>query len=391
MPNYLNHHIKLHHLHYTEINELYISLSLQAFSAGLVGIFVPIYLYTLGFSITQLALYFIFLALTRAVLQPTAAKLVMRYGPKHIIMTSYIILFCYMLMLYFLPANPQILYLAAIIGAVAENMFWMARHIDLATVTTNSNTTKEFSLLLIFSTFAQALAPLFGGLIASRFGMEYTLLGASIGLLVAVLPLLKTPEPVVPKKAEFNLLKTAPQKHMIASFAINAQGIIAALQWPLFIFLIVQTYKDVGIVSSASLLIVVMVLIYLSRLKNRDKSNKMLKTGSNLRAGVHTARTFTQSFPAAMGINILGDLTDTLVSVPYATRFYESARRYDIHAYLTDMEIAACLGQAASWIILLTLNAAFGLKTALIIAFLLAALLTPLLRLIEPLSQTEPN
>ncbi len=292
-----------------------------------------------------------------------------------------------MLMLYFIPAHPQLLYLAAIVGGIAENMFWMARHIDVATITSSFNTTKKFSNILLFSTIAQALAPLFGGLTASLFGIEYALLGASIGLLIAVLPLLKTPEPVVPRKAEFRIFKAAPKRHMIASFAINAQTVIAALQWPFFIFLIVQSYGDVGIVSSASLLLVIVLLVYLSRLKNSNKNKQMLRTGSSMRSGVHLSRTLAQSFTAAMGINILGDLTDTLVSVPYAVNFYESARKYDIHAYLVDMEIFANLGQAAPWIVLLIASSAFGLKTALIAMFILAALLTPLLRLIEPLKE----
>ncbi len=388
MPNYLHPHLKLHHLHFTEINELYVSLSLQAFSLGLIGIFVPIYIYTLGFSISQLALFFIITAITRTVMHPIAAKLVMRYGPKHIITLSYILLFCYMIFLYFLPTQPQILFLAAIVGGVADDMFWMARHIDLATVTTNSNTAKKFSVLLIFSTFAQALSPLLGGLIASSFGMEYTILGASIGLLIAMYPLIKTPEPVVPKKINLRLLRTAPGKHLIANFAINAQGVVAAFQWPLFIYLIVETYREVGIVSSASLFMVVITLIFLGRIKTRNENNKLLKTGSNLRSGVHAARTLSQSFSASLGINILGDITDTLISVPYALRFYTSARKYGISGYLTDMEIAATLGHLSAWVLLLVTSTAFGLKTGLIISFFVAALLMPLLRLIEPVKES---
>ncbi|HVF69003.1 MAG TPA: MFS transporter [Xanthomonadales bacterium] len=389
MPNYLNHHIKLHHLHFTEINELYISLSLQAFASGLVGIFVPIYLYNLGFSISSLAMFFIVTILTNIILYPLTAKAVGWYGPKHIIAISYILMFFYVIMLYLLPTNPQALYPAAIMGGIASVMFWMARHIDFATVISARSTTSKFSTLLIFLTIVQALAPLIGGVIATNYGIQYGFLGTCIGLLFAIYPLIKTPEPVVPRKTEIKIFQTAPIRHMIANFAINAQGTVAAFQWPLFIFLVVKTYQDVGVVSSASLIIVVVLLHFMGKMDDHGQKSKMLKVGSNFRSLVHISRTFVQSFSAALGINLLGDITDTLVSVPYAARFYGGARRYDIPAYLVDMEIAGGFGKIAPWIILIGMNTFLNLQTALIATFLMAALLMPLLRLIEPIQTAE--
>ncbi|HUQ84895.1 MAG TPA: MFS transporter [Candidatus Limnocylindrales bacterium] len=385
MPQYLNQHIKLHHIHFTEINELYISLSLQALSSGLVGIFVPIYLYNLRFSISSIAMFFILTIFINIILYPLTAKVVGWYGPKHIIAVSYILMFFYTVMLYLLPTNPHALYPAAIMSGIASQMFWIARHIDIATVVSTKNTTSRFSTLLIFLTVVQALAPLIGGVLATRYGIHYVFLGTCVGLLMAIFPLIKTPEPVVPRKTRIRILRTAPLRHMIANFAVNAQGTVGAFQWPLFIFLVVKTYQNVGIVSSASLLIIIILLRFMGKIGDHSKNTKVLKLGSNFRSLVHISRTFTQSFTAALGINLLGDITDTLVSVPYAARFYEGARRYDIPAYLVDMEIAGGLGKITIWIILLLGSLLFDLKTALVITFITAALLMPLLQLIEPL------
>ncbi len=291
-------------------------------------------------------------------------------------------------MLYLLPTNPQALFPAAVMGGLASVMFWMARHIDFATVINTQNTTSKFSTLLIFLTVVQALAPLIGGVLATHYGIHYVFLGSSVGLLIAIFPLIKTPEPIVPRKTRIRILRTAPVRHMIANFAVNAQGIVGAFQWPLFIFLVVKTYQDVGIVSSASLLIIIALLHFMGKIGNQDKNTRMLKLGSNFRSLVHISRTFTQSFTAALGINLLGDITDTLVSVPYAARFYGGARKYDIPAYLVDMEIAGGLGKMFIWIILLLGSQIFNLQTTIIITFITAALLMPLLRLIEP-TQTK--
>ncbi len=387
MPQYLNHHLKLHHIHFTQINELYVSFSLHAFSTGLVGIFVPIYIYNLGFSIIELCVFFIISILTNIILYLPTAKLVSWYGPKHIIALSYIMMFFYIIMLYILPSHPQALCPAAIMGGIAADFFWIARHTDFATIITNRNTANKFTTLLTLSVIAQALAPLIGGVIATRYGINYALLGTCVGLLIAIYPLIKTPEPVVPRKTRIRLFRTAPPRHMVANFASNAEGSVGMYTWPLFIFLVVKTYQDVGIVSSASLLIVIALLHFMGKIGSQGKNSAILKTGSNLRSGVHLIRAFTQSFLAALGINILGDVTSTLVSVPYASRFYRGARKYDIPAYLVDMEIAGALGKMSVWLVLMIGSIFFNIQTALIITFVFAALLMPLLRLIEPLKE----
>jgi MFS family permease len=391
MPQYLHYHLKLHHLHFTEINELYISFSLHAFSLGLIGIFVPIYIYRLGFSVPALSMFFIASIIASIIIFPTAARFTNRFGPKHAIALSYIILFFYIFLLYLLPDNKILLYPTAIAGGLGAGMFWLARHIDFATVISAKNTTSKFSNLLIFLTFSQALSPFLGGVIATNFGIGYGLLATCTGLLLAIYPLLRTPEPIVPRKTKIRIFRTAPPRHMIANFACNAQSSVGLYTWPLFIFLVVNTYQNVGIIASASLIVVVALLHTIGRMGGQNKSRKILKMGIISRSIVHTCRIFAQTFSLTLGVNILGDISDTLMTVPYANRFYKGARTYDIPAYLVDMEIAGSFGKILIWVVLIIASLLFSFQTALIITFILAALLMPLLRLIEPVSSTKSN
>jgi MFS family permease len=388
MPEYLHQHLKVHHPHFTQINELYASISLYVFSFGLVGIFVPIYIYNLGFSIPRLAAYFVILELTRAILSPMAALLVKKFGPKHMLILSFILMFCYVLILYSLPQAEWLLYAASVVGGGALCVFWMARHIDLASVISSKQPTSQFTTLLIFSYVAQAMSPLIGGVIATNYGIGYGFLVAGFGLLLASYPLLASLEPHIPGKTDIRLFRTAPKKHLLASFAMNAQGSVGILIWPLFIFLAVETYQDVGIITSFSLLLTLVLLKFLGKAGDQGQNSIVLKIGSYLRSIVHTARFLAKSFLSAFGVNVLGDLTDSLASVPYAIRFYEGARKYGVTAYLTDMETIGNLGKALPWITILIVGAHFGLKNAIIVTFAIAAVLTPLMRLIEPVSSS---
>jgi hypothetical protein len=46
-----------------EIGELYITVSIQTFALSMISLFEPIYLFELGFSISQILLFFIFVYL----------------------------------------------------------------------------------------------------------------------------------------------------------------------------------------------------------------------------------------------------------------------------------------------------------------------------------------
>lgn len=383
MPQYLHDHIKLHRIHFSEVNELYISLSLRAFAIGLVGIFVPIYLLVLGFSLNLIAGFFIVMFGIKALIHPLTAWMSARYGPKHIVVFSYIASFIYIMMLFVLPQYMWLLYPAALIGGVADGWFWLARHIDWAAVAGRKKASSEYSWLLIFSNIAMAMAPLVGGVVASAFGIGYALLGAGAGLLLAIYPLLKTLEPAVPRSTNLSLFKVAPWQHLAANFAMNFQSVVSVLFWPIFIYLIVLSYDTLGVIASASLLLVLLTTWFLGRLGDGGKNTQVLKSGTRLRTLVHIARVPVQSFPAAMAVNVVGDVTDMLASAPYSIRYYEAARRHGIVAYLVDMEIVGDIAKAASWALLWGLYALFGLSAALIITFVLAAVLMPLLRWIE--------
>lgn len=389
MPQHLHHHIKFHHLHYTEMNELYISLSLRAFSTGLVGIFVPIYLYLLDVPIVTIAGFFMLFYFAKSLMHILTAHLSARYGPKHILVVSYIVMFAYIMLLYNLPQQLELLWLAALVGGVADSLFWLSRHIDWATVAGKTKPTTQYSSLQIFSNIAMSMAPLIGGAVASTFGIGYTLLGAGAGLLLAAYPLVKTLEPVVPRKANVKPFRVAPWRHQVANAAMNFQTMVSIFFWPWFIFLIVKTYHGVGVIASASLLLLVITAWLLGRLGDKGKNSQVLKAGVGSRFMVHAARTAVQTFPAAMVVNVVGDITDMLTGTPYAMRFYEGARKYGIAAYLVDMEIAGDLTKGAAWAVLIILFLVFGLNMALIITFVLAALVMPFLRWIEPVPQPK--
>ena len=71
-----------------ELNELYISRAIMAFALSLISLFVPIYFYQLGFSISKILLFFFLIALYFFVLTLFTPKIIAKVGIRHSILFS---------------------------------------------------------------------------------------------------------------------------------------------------------------------------------------------------------------------------------------------------------------------------------------------------------------
>jgi MFS family permease len=82
-----------------EVNEVYLTQALRAFSFALIGIYVPLHLYELGFSLQITGLLFASYGFMRAAFTPVTVWLVSLYGPKHIMSVSQILSVGFLLLL----------------------------------------------------------------------------------------------------------------------------------------------------------------------------------------------------------------------------------------------------------------------------------------------------
>src|SRR5688500_12583149 len=76
-------------LSFSELSELYTSMMFRSLAISLVGIFVPVYLYQLGYSISAIFAFNCFFFISRLFWDVGASFIVARIGPKHGMITSY--------------------------------------------------------------------------------------------------------------------------------------------------------------------------------------------------------------------------------------------------------------------------------------------------------------
>ncbi len=379
MPQFINHHIFHGHkkLQYTEMNELYISLSLRALALGVGGLFVPLFLYDIGYSLVMIAVFYLVSMTMRVPIEIVAAKTINRIGAKHTLTISYSSLFMYFVTLYLLPYFPWLWPITAFFLAVEMALFWVSYHLQVSSVRSKDKASSQVGMTMILRRIFMALGPLIGGVVATTYGLEYTLLLAAALLTAASYPLFKTPD--MHKSTPFKVrdIKLTLGKDSVAHLAWQLSGIAATFLWPLWMFFVLGDYTQIGLIIALSIVFGIGLTLWVGRLGDKGHNDGLLKIGSGIKATSHVLRPLSMSFPIAFIANLFNDLGDNFAQGPFIEKFYEAADEGERFMYVLRMNIMSAIGKALAWVLLLVLALMLTQTAALQSLFILAALSMP--------------
>src|SRR5680860_321733 len=106
-------HHNNHHIHQflknKEMNEMYLSYGIFNFALGLISVFIPIYLYKIGYSIPLILFFFFLNSLAFVAFSYLGVKIVSRLGVKHTMLLSGTVLIFFLCLLYTSDAADDLL------------------------------------------------------------------------------------------------------------------------------------------------------------------------------------------------------------------------------------------------------------------------------------------
>jgi hypothetical protein len=126
VPSFFPHHLT------RQINELYFSVAIMDFAVAAVTLFEPIYLYTLGYSLKVILLFYIEVYVIYFIVLPFGAKFANRFGYEGSIAISTIFLIGYYLSLFAIKFNPLFLVIAPLFFSIQKSFYWTGYHADFA-------------------------------------------------------------------------------------------------------------------------------------------------------------------------------------------------------------------------------------------------------------------
>lgn len=340
-----HHYLQLH----SKAERVVASLTLRQFAISSVSIFIPIYLYELGFSLRFIGIYFVCSYLAKLCVEVFSRKIIYRYGIHHVLTFSYIAAAAFTIFMYLVPEYPLFLLVSIPAFALFNGLFWVSRHTDIASIFKTKQLDRSTGIIIIAGIVASIIAPLVGGVLSENFGVQIALL-LSFAILLLATALLVNEMHAEKRRYHYSPHKLNPRsvaQDLTANFAMNYESSMATFLWPLFIFIAVAGYQTIGFVLSLNAIAIVVLTEIIRRRKNRHRA---IMAGSIIRAASFAARPFASTLGRVVGIDLIGAISVGFISSPYTAQYYVNARRAkDIIGYVIAMEVAGDIAKLLLW------------------------------------------
>ena len=320
----------------------------------MITIFEPVYIYNLYHSLTVVFLYYGIIYLLYLFAVPLGGKASARYGFEHCIFYSIPFAILYFLTLSQLPGNVWLLPIAIILVIIYKSLFWPAYHADFAHYSKLGYKGRELSAMSLVSTVATILGPIVGGIVIMKFGFEVLFVIVSIISLISALPLFSTKEVFDPhnfsyKNAFRRIIKPYGKYERTDSVAFFGYGeeLIVAVGWPIFIYMIIEKFYLMGILTSVMTLAIAFISLYVGRLSDilsPGDQKKLLSTSTLIYSISWLLSPFVGNWLGVLLIDIISKGSKAGIRYPLFTFVYTGGndhKGYLKYSIFYEMSLAA--------------------------------------------------
>lgn len=364
----------------SELEEVYLNLVIQAFSISLIGIFIPIYLLELGFTLDTVIIFMVLMLLSLAAFSPFAAKISSRFGLKHTILLSVPVLICVLALLMVIPGlNPVLLLMIAVFYGIQKSMYWVPLHSEFVRNTDKIHESEEVGNMIALPKIAAILAPTIGAAVLQYFGFPILFTLVIFLMILSVGPLFATGDykryfSFDLKKIEFGLNKNLYLAHLIQGVFYISE----LFMWPVFIYLTFGSLLSVGIAFTLSGLGIAIFTFFMGRISKNISHRKLLALGAIGYSITWFSRLFVTTVWGAFLVSFIGGMFAAIISIIIYITFCEFARNNNEVNSAVSREVWLGIGRVFSGILLLLVIAKFSF------IFILAGILSLLLLLVKP-------
>lgn len=351
----------------------------MAFS--LVGVFIPLFLHGLEYSMAEIFSFYIAYFVVRTIFHLPAGYVVARIGPKHTIILSFVIQLVSSISFLTLPEYQWPLWAVAGIWAVANNLFFTAYHVDFSKVKHSEHSGKEMGIANIVQRVGGALGPIVGGIVATVFGPQYIFLAMTLLLMIGLVPLLTTGEAVkTHQKIKFRSLKLSRIKRDLISYTgLTITHQISVTLWPLYLGIFAlgaNVYLELGAISSVGFTVSIFIAYAIGKIVDKKKGRELLQISAVTDMVIQFFRPFVQSLPFAFAVNTAGESTAVSMRIAYQKGMYDAADDLPGNriVYISIMETVGAIVKALVWTVLLAIGLLFSFEIAIVVGFVIAGL-----------------
>lgn len=375
MTHHSPHHLHLPFFANSQMLEMFAFQFIKGLAFGLVGIFIPVFLFQSGVPLFHILLFYtagsIFHGFTALFL---ARPLLHSIGLKKSFIISLIL---YALSFFFLHQGiaPIFLFGWALSSFLADGIYWPTHHSFVSISSDHGKTGRETAALSIVTQISTIITPFLGAILALIFGWSSMFTVAIFLIIISAFPLFLTKSPHLSKTNQILSPKASLKKYCRKFPGIRLATMAKGLDdsnypiWNIYLFSLLGGLKLFGGLIS-SLAFIQTIATYLSG-KKRDANQSTFSLG--IKSSL-TARTI------AMGgfvphIAVLSDALNGLASpfylTPFMAKLYQQCRGKHTISLISAFEFLWHLGHSAGMILVTTAVFFFGFHAFLLSIFLI--------------------
>ncbi len=357
---------------------------------GLVGVFVPIFLYeTLGGSLYKMLAIYIGYYIVSVIVVPLGSMMLSTFGIRKLLLGAIPFAVLSLGSLYYTDEYMALAIFGYFFGAlVYKTLYWVPYQVDFAHFIGHKNAGKNMAVYKNALQVMNALTPLAGGILITRFGFGAVFIFAALALLTTVVPtvFIRT----IYERYEWGFIESfkklfAHQNRALlyAYTADGAQAVVSAVIWPIFIFELLEgKYASVGFITSLTVIVILFLNTAVGKFIDHVGEEKALRYSTILASTGWFIKIFVDSafqVFVADTYHRLGRAASRM-SFDTATNEHAADNGHYIDEFTTLKEMALNIGRA---LMLIAVCALFYYFENIRIVFIIAAGATLLMTMLN--------
>lgn len=335
-----------------QVRELFVSRAILDFAVGMVMLFEPIYLRSVGFSVPSILAFYGAIYVLYFLLLPLGGRICRRHGYEHTILFSSPFLVIWYLAFFAIPLHWAFIPIAIVALAIQKILYWPGYHANFATWSEKGKDGREVSTMAAVGGLAAVAAPAFGGLIIATLGYATLFVLVSALILLSNVPLLRTPELFMPQgfgygAAMRRIARPEHRRRLLAFFGFGEE-LFALVAWPIFIALVIPDAPSIGAVVSLAMLVNVGATLYVGRVSDNGNRPAVIRSGVVYVVGSWLLRPLVTGGLGAFLTDSFSRVAKNMVAVPLTATLYGEARDGAVMESVVFFEMALALGKAAA-------------------------------------------
>ncbi|NQU83600.1 MAG: hypothetical protein HQ536_02720 [Parcubacteria group bacterium] len=334
-----------------QMKELFSSVMILNFATSAVALFEPIYLYTIGFSLRGILVFYLIVYILYFFLLPLGGKIARAQGYEHVMLFSAPFLILYYLALFAIPFNYLFVVVAILALTIRKILYWPGYHADFAQFGEKKERGREISNLYLLGAFVAMIGPAIGGLVITFLGFKVLFIMASVLILLSNIPLLLTPEKFEPTPFSYrgafkDLVRKEKRRKFFGYFGFGEEMISLAI-WPIFIYSIVVSYDKIGLLVSVSIFVSIIIALFVGRvIDHRSRHMGLIRAGTIFTFFVWLFRIIITKTFGVFLIDAGHRISRVISGLPMAAITYNDAKKSSIMRSVIFKEMALSVGKA---------------------------------------------